>query len=209
MSDREHGVRIHVTPASNHHHGLPFSVVTTLADLIGAAYPDAVMVPGRGLNIEIPDARAPRKVTKKNARATRARIEEEYARDTDSTDPADTPQFAGWDGRSVEATVPDKLTSELLRIVRGVLDTQAAANYVELDLSVQLRGSDQWEPFLLTLARSPRQTPHALRHAAEQHAARLEELLAAMVDMKCVQGSEPAARARAYLDIRSPALAPE
>ena len=162
---------------------LPLEVAGTLMALVGAAYPDCVIdttgARGNGLHIVIPAGSRTRKVSKAEAKKTRALVEGE--------DGPSGNQFAGFstsaDGK-VAATLlsEDEVIHSLAAGALAILERHEAENYVEWTLTADGRS------LAVSACWSESQTPHQLRLAAEVRAdaaeARVAELEQALQQAK-------------------------
>lgn len=160
---------------------LPMSVTGTLMNLIGAAWPDAVVADnreglltgGKHMVLRIPDA-APAAVSAEAIAAAKVEPGED---DVDLLE-------LGPQGISLRR--PDELTAMMLQIMRaGFQEHPDAVNYLEN----KVYDPTTREEYVLIFARSEGQTPHELRMAAE---AKLEtaradvhrEIMQSLLDLK-------------------------
>lgn len=152
---------------------LPMPVYGTLVKLVGAAYPDAMMGggdDGRFLTFYIPKSAVAKRVSKAAAKA----VEPDEA--TNGVDVIRT----GPDGLGLSIT--RQLANDYVIAARETFaENPGAVNYVEHTV-IDAKTHDR---YVLTFARSPKQTPHELRMAADREAdqarrdsAALEERLA-------------------------------
>lgn len=164
---------------------LPLDVAATITHLIGTAYPKAVIATGTGspdLVMRIPAGARPRRVTKKDTTPETA------------SDPEGTLQRVE-PGRLVFGT-PIDVAHAFLPLVERTLAEYDAENYVEQEI----RG-DNGMTYALIFARSPRQTPHALRAAADAENARLRAAVDAALSL-CADGQPvPTADVKAALTV--------
>lgn len=163
---------------------LPVSMVAALGDLFERAWPGTTIItdpegagvpahlryggPRDRMLLKVP-ARAPKRVSKANARA----IAEEHARPEDDPD-LDLASIAA-DG-TMSLSAPEQLLHALAPIAEAVLTDSDAANYVEMPV----RHPDHDGTLLITVARSTGQTPHELRQAAVRERDEAREVLRAV-----------------------------
>lgn len=136
--------------------GIPLDVFATVAKVIGLAYPDAQMGPGehgRGYTLHLPDRARAKRVTKKAAQ------EAVEHRDPDDVDAS----AVGWDGKSMNLTVPEQLAASLAPICMMLLEETEAVNYVELPVHHKETG----ERIVITVQRPRGKSPHELRADAD------------------------------------------
>jgi len=150
---------------------LPMDVAGTLMQLIGTAYPSAVIVstPAGGmfdreyaLVMKVDPAQRAKRVTKKQAEEAKP---DDIEHETD---------FLGFDNGWISASPPEELGLYLGEIAHQMFtSTDGAINYVEWEV----RAGEQ-DRYVLSVAKSKEQTPHALRTKAEARVAELEAQLA-------------------------------
>lgn len=153
--------------------GIPFDVITSLIPAIGHMWPGAQMGPGRegfggaeGMAIIIPTGERAKPLTKAAAKKIKRHRED----DTDDSG------VVGFDGKTLTATTPDEYRERLAHWAYLMLtQSEEAINYAEQEV----RAPDG-RKFVVTAAWSERQTPHALRMAAEKRAEEAEAKLAAI-----------------------------
>lgn len=154
--------------------GLPMDIASTLMRLLGTAYPHSMIGPAPrfgGMSFRIPDSDR----------------EREFPADEDLVaDPADT---SGLDVKvtdigsgGVGFTTPKEIADLCLPLVKGMFeDFPEAENYLEMRCNDAATG----DMYVLSFARSARQTPGELRRAAEaKHDAILSEMAAAAAEFK-------------------------
>lgn len=151
---------------------LPMDMAGTIMQLIGTAYPSARIDTRAGFDTAIamlvdPHERA-RRVTKKDARALRARNEA-------GGDDIEGAQFQGFDGDSLLITPPSELQLFLGEIAHRIFTGyeedagEPLLNYLEWQVA-----TPAGDGYVLCVARSKQQTPHALRERAERDLSRAQ-----------------------------------
>lgn len=144
---------------------LPLDVASTLIRAVGALYPGATVgTPGDGeaLVLEIPDSDrgiddavlAEITALKESAEAATADFDILHA-----------------DGSDMRTTAAAWLAQVLIPAARAFLHATGAENYVEQEVRLDVEGSGGG--YVFSVARSPEQTPHALRLKAERELAEL------------------------------------
>lgn len=138
---------------------LPMSVTGTIMNLVGAAWPDAMIVDnqdgiltgGKHMVLRIPDA-PPAEVSNEQLAAAKVQPGE---------DDVDVHEL-GPQGISVGR--PEQLSAMMLEILLASFeDNPDAVNYLES----KVRDPKTYQEYVLIFARSQGQTPHQLRMAAE------------------------------------------
>lgn len=156
---------------------LPLDLAGALMQLIGTAWPEAVVTESSGyrkfgLEMLVPP-RQKHKVTKREADAIRD--------ETAPTDADATAEFLGfrWDDEGhawLSMAPPEDLCLYLGEIGHRIIEAYAdAVNYLEWEI----RTKDGDNRYVLSVARSKGQTPGALRKKAEAVVERLRALLEA------------------------------
>lgn len=145
--------------------GIPAHVLATVMSLIGAAYPDAQMSPGRylgrGFGLVIPDGATPKRVTKK---AIKAAVEEPDEYEVG---------FVGWDGKNLSTTIPEELAMHLARVAYAWLTAvEGAVNYIEQTVT---HPEHPEKRLVFSVAWSKGQTPHEVRQQVERERDQLRE----------------------------------
>jgi hypothetical protein len=141
--------------------GLPLDVASTLMRLIGLAYPGAQLVsaPGGAMRIEIPDADRGIDPGLLERAAELKVAADEYTKDA---------LVRMSEDGSVTVGVPAFFGSMLVPMVEALFDANPdAENYLETQMHSQTVPGRTW---VVIAARSPAQTPHALRLAAQARA---------------------------------------
>ena len=153
--------------------GIPFDVIGSLIRAVGLLWPGAEMGPGRhefggveGISIIIPAVDRAKPLTKAAAKKIKQH-RDDYTEDSG---------VIGYDGKTITATSPDDYRQRLAHWAYMMLtQSEGAINYVEQEVT-----APDGRRFVVTAAWSGRQTPHALREAAEKRAevaeARVAEL---------------------------------
>jgi hypothetical protein len=159
---------------------LPLSVAATLVQLVGAAWPNSVLItkdhprfgwaPETALVMLVDHRKAPKRVGKRAAAALAAEV---------APEPGEDVPFGGFteeDGRLVmHAGSPEDLQKELGAIVHTLMSAypvEQAPNYLEWTLDWPGDEDHPRARYVLCAARSAQQTPHALRAQAEAELAR-------------------------------------
>lgn len=158
---------------------LPLPVVSALGDMVSKAWPDAAIITdpvGAGvpaeyhsrtpqLLIRLDTSKAPKRVTKETASAAALQA----AGDPDG--------FAELATISADGAMNVRTSEEVRRHIGeslAVAMLDAGPNYVEWQMELPSTG----ERLVLVAARSPKQTPHELRMAAEARLDRIRDLIA-------------------------------
>lgn len=148
--------------------GIPLDVVTTLTNLIGAAYPGAV-IDGSGKHIYgypdkgfvfLVDPATRQKVSKKNIKKAKAHADPDC-------EPTATGMTADDDGIVLHTVPPEELARELGGIAHVIFTNMAGDNYIEWEVRAKDE-NEQLQFYVLSIARRKKQTPHALRMKAEE-----------------------------------------
>lgn len=137
---------------------LPMPVVGTLMKLIGTAWPDAQLGDdsyGRGMTFIIPKGANPKRFTKAAVKA----IVDEHASNSD-----DLPDVLEIGPNGMNTSVSRQVADLLVVAARESLtENPDAVNYTETLVTDRENGTR----YVMIFARSPHQTPHQLRMAAE------------------------------------------
>lgn len=146
---------------------MPMDVAGTLMTLIGSAWPSArIDTTGRhlpystasGLVMLIDPKERPRHVTKKGARA----IQQQHAR----AEGEESAQFGRIKDGTLSLQAPEELMLHLGDVAHIICDNLAGENYIEWEVRAQPVDAPE-QTYVLSIARSKGQTPHALRTRAE------------------------------------------
>lgn len=186
---------------------LPMEVAGTLMQLIGTAWPDAMVRTdaGRALTMVVDHTRRPKKVTKKATKAIvagqAAEQDEAVAAGVGDSD------FLGFNDGWVTLAPPEELSLHLGAVCARMLESaEGAVNYLEWEVREPAR--DDGTPgarYVLSAARSKGQTPHALRTRAETELAdlraRLRQEAAGLED---AQGVNPQGLAHVLRNLAGP-----
>lgn len=146
---------------------LPVDVVATLGNLLDAAYPgtDIDLTAGSNcLRLLLPEGH--RKAKKVSKKAAADAVVEHDGEDVEVVGMEVTET-----GLTLSMSPPEELALRLLPLVRATLGMPGAVNYVEQHLAEK---EPPYREYVVIACRSDKQTPHALRQAAE---AKLERVL--------------------------------
>lgn len=175
---------------------MPMDVAGTMMTLVGTAWPNAVIdTTGKhlpystasGLVMLIDPKQRPRKVSKAAARA----IQQEHA----LAPGEQAAQFLRLKDGTLSTEAPEELMLHLGDVAHVIFEHAAGDNYIEWEVRAQPVDAPEAR-YVLSVARSKGQTPHAMRARAE---AELEDLrarvrtLAAAIDKGLVAGDDACA----------------
>jgi hypothetical protein len=160
-------------------HGIPANVLSTVMLLIGKAYPNAIMAPGRvggrGFGLVIPEPATAKRVTKKAIAESMVEPDEFE------------PGIIGWtDEGSLRMETPPELAERLAVVAYLFLSKfPEAENYVEQEVTYTDEETGQPRRLAFSVAWSPQQTPREKHKQAVQE----RDLLAqAMWDARGILG---------------------
>lgn len=149
---------------------LPMPIVGTLMKLIGTAWPEAQLGDdsyGRGMTFIIPKGAKPKRVTKA---ATKAIV-------NDHPTDVDLPDVLEFWPNGMNTSVSRLIADQLVVAAReSFTENPDALNYTETLVTDRESGAR----YVMIFARSPQQTPHALRMAAERALGDAQERNAAL-----------------------------
>jgi hypothetical protein len=132
---------------------LPADVVSTIQTAVGTAYPHTEMLLGTGTEVVL--------VVKDSDRDARVRAGVDFEVEPKGRG-VDEPELASVDSTGVTLRSKAGLNAWLVENLGAVLDEEGAPNYLETEFRSGGQG------YVVVLARSAEQTPHALREAAEE-----------------------------------------
>lgn len=162
---------------------LPMDVAGTLMTLIGTAYPSAV-IDGSGEHLRGWGS-AERAFVLLIDPKERARTVSERAAAEAKVDAEDAPGDAlGFTAENDAAILHTSAPEDLCRILGGyahhIFEAMAGDNYIEWEVRHQPEGQAYYSRYVLSVARSKGQTPHALRTKAQGE---LDQLRAAVREL--------------------------
>jgi hypothetical protein len=161
---------------------MPMDVAGTMMTLIGSAWPTAVIdTTGRhlppytrdGLVMLIDPRQRARKVSKKAARE----IQQEHARGEGE----EAARFLRLKDGTLTMTAPEELMLHLGDVAHVICQGAAGDNYIEWEVRAQPVDAPE-QTYVLSIARSKGQTPHALRTRAEAELDALRARVRALAD---------------------------
>ena len=184
------------------HTPLPMAVAGALTDLIGAAWPSAVIdvsgehVPsGTDALVLLVDPELEPTPVPRGAAASIA----DAARDLDGSQPAMFSRFET-DG-TIAMTPPEDLRLHLAEIADRIMRASTAPNYLEWRVGRGDASADDPTGYVISISRGEGRTPHELRGQTEAELAQLQRQVLALADS--LDGDAPTVGAVVAADLRA------